>query len=264
MSNIINENSQHGYSTSFGYSTPHRFPTSTTESLTDIFSGLSRQLYPTGRAWWMSNNGVFDNLHKAINLSFVRFIEDSNLALSSIFPDSESFDENDAALWEYRLGLSTNNLLNLDVRKQAILRKMAYPNNIKARQSILFIENQLRLSGFDVYIHENRFFEGGQWVYKTPSDIISLSLTNSQHGGTSQHGGGFQHGSSNFDVIANESVRNESYSVGSNNLWSTFFIGGQNLGDVAFVPENRAVEFKELVLKLKPAHNVAFTFINYV
>lgn len=263
MYQVTNESTQHGENTPFGYSTPHRFPTGTGENLTDIFSGLARQLYPTGRAWWMQNNGVFDNLHKAINLSLVRFINDSDLALNSIFPDSNSFDENDAKLWEYRLGLVTNTLLSLEVRKQAILRKMAYPNNIKARQNPLFIENQLRLAGFDVYVHENKFFEGGEWVYKTPGDIISLSLTNSQHGGDYQHGGGFQHGSSNFDVIANESVRNESYSVGSNNLWATFFIGGGNLGDIASIPETRSIEFKELVLKLKPAHTVAFTFISY-
>lgn len=264
MYQVTNDSTQHGETTPFGFSTPHRFPTNAGENLTDIFSGLARQLYPTGRAWWMQNNGVFDRFHKSINVSFVRIVNDSEATLDSLFPDNDNFDERDAALWEYRLGLVTNLELSLDVRKQAILRKMAYPNNIKARQNPLFIENQLRLAGFDVYVHENRFFEGGEWVYKTPGDIISLSLSNSQHGGDSQHGGGFQHGSSSFDVIANEAVVNESYSVGSENLWATFFIGGETLGEMADIPQNRLIEFKELVLKLKPAHTVAFIFLNYV
>lgn len=264
MYQVTNESTQHGVNTPFGNSTPHRMPTISGENLTDIMSGLARQLYPTGRAWWMQSNGVFDKLHKAINTSFVRVINDCDLTIDSLFPDNNNFDENDALLWEYRLGLTSNLDLSLEVRKQAILRKMAYPNNIKPRQNPLFIENQLRMAGFDVYVHENKFFEGGEWVYKTPSEIVALSLTNSQHGGDSQHGGGFQHGSSSFEVIANESVINESYSVGSGNLWATFFIGGINLGDTAIIQEERIIEFKELVLKLKPAHTVAFTFLQYV
>lgn len=255
---VTNESTQHGYNTPFGYFTPHRLPTIPGQTLTDIFGDLARQLYPTGRAWYMPKDGVFDNLHKSINLSFVRLVSDCDLTIDSLFPDNVNFDEKDASLWEYRLGLTTNTSLSLEVRKQAILRKMAYPNNVKPRQSKSYIESQLRLAGFYVYVHENLK------PYQTPADIVSLSLSNSQHGGDSQHGGGFQHGSSSFDVIANEAVVNESYSVGVGNLWATFFIGGENLGDFATIEQSRLIEFKELVLKLKPAHLVAFTFLNYV
>jgi hypothetical protein len=205
----------------------------------------------------MQKNGVFDNFHNAINRSFIRVIEDSQATLDSVFPDSVKFDENDCELWEYRLGLVTNASLGLDFRRQTIARKMAFPSNIKARQSKSFIESQLQLAGFNVWVHENLH------PYKTPNDIVAISLDLVQHGGGTQHGLGTQHGFSNYDVIANENVLNESYSVGSN-LWATFFIGGQTLGQIASIPSNRQVEFKELVLKLKPAHLVAFTFINYV
>lgn len=264
MYQVDNNSTVHGENTPFGFSTPHRFPTIAGENLTDILSDLARQLYPTGRAWWMPRNGVFNNLHKALNTSIIRLIQDAELTLDSVFPDNENFSLQDAELWEYRLGLISNNLLTLEQRKQVILRKMSYPGNVRARQSPLFIENQLQLAGFDVWIHENKFYEGGEWVYKTPNDIIALSLTEIQHSNSVQHGGGTQHGFSGFDVIANEAVVNESFSVGIDNLWSTFFIGGENLGDIAIVPENRLIEFKELVLKLKPAHTTAFTFINYV
>ena len=250
------KSTMHGVGTPHGLGVTHRYPILAGFSLSDIFSSLTRQLYPTGRAWYQKKGGVFFNLHVAINRTYIRFVEACKLTIDSTFPDNDNFNENDCNLWEYRLGLVTNPSLSLEVRKQAILRKMAYPSNIKARQSGLFIENQLRLAGFDVYVHENTR------PYRTPADIVSLSLNNTQHGGITQHGDGVQHGSLNFDVIANLAVPNEQYSVGSN-LWPTFFIGGETLGDVATIDENRLIEFKELVLKLKPAHTVAYIFINF-
>lgn len=258
-----NTSTIHGLGTPHGHGVPHRFPSATGENLTDIFADLARQLYPTGRAWWMQKNGVFDNFHKAFNRSFIRILQDCDATLDSTFPDNVNFNENDATLWEYRLGLITNTSLDLETRKSAILRKMAYPSNIKARQHPLFIQGQLQAAGFNVWIHENKFFEGGEWVYKSPDEIVALSMDLFMHGGDSQHGGGAQHGYLNYEVIANQNTPNESYSIGSGNLWATFFIGGETLGDTANVPANRLVEFKELVLKLKPAHTVAFTFINY-
>lgn len=257
MYNVTEKSTVHGFGTPHGLSVPHRMPVSSEFNLTDIMSNLARQLYPTGRAWWMQNKGVFDNLHKAINRSFIRVLNDSDLTIDSCFPDNENFTENDATLWEYRLGLVTNNSLSLELRKEAILRKMSYPRGIEARQNKLFIENQLRLAGFDVYVHENLP------PYQTPDEIVALSLELTQHGGLTQHGSGTQHGYLNYEVIANEAIVNESFAVGSE-LWSTFFIGGENLGDTATIPINRLIEFKELVLKLKPAHTVAYTFINYV
>lgn len=257
MYNVKEKSTVHGVGTPHGLRVPHRMPISSEVNLTDIMANLARQLYPTGRAWWMQNNGVFDNLHKAINRSFIRVLNDCDLTIDSCFPDNENFTENDANLWEYRLGLVTNNSLSLEVRKEAILRKMSYPRGIEARQNKLFIENQLRLAGFDVYVHENLP------PYQTPDEIVSLSLELTQHGSGTQHGGGTQHGYINYDVIANEAIVNESFGVGSN-LWATFFIGGENLGEMATIPINRLIEFKELVLKLKPAHTVAYTFINFV
>jgi hypothetical protein len=257
MYNVTEKSTIHGIGTPHGSSVPHRMPVSSEVNLTDIMSNLARQLYPTGRAWWMQNNGIFDNLHKAINRSLIRVLNDADLTIDSCFPDNINFSENDANLWEYRLGLTTNNSLSLELRKEAILRKMSYPRGIEARQSKLFIESQLQLAGFNVWVHENTP------PYLTPNEIVSLSLELTQHGNGIQHGGGTQHGYLNYDVIANEAIINESFSVGSN-LWATFFIGGENLGESAIIPNQRLIEFKELVLKLKPAHTVVYTFINFV
>lgn len=248
----------HSLKTPHGLKTPHRYPDDG-ESRLDILDDLSVQLYPTGRAWYRPENGVFDKFHEAINVSFVRLIEKTDLLLDSVFPDNDNFDKNDAALWEYRLGLITNENTSLELRKEAIKRKLGHPNNIKARQHPLFIENQLRLAGFDVYIHENKK------PYKTPNEVAELEIIPTEHGGDSQHGEGLQSGGAGFQVIANSIKSVEFFSVGGDDkLWATFFIGGKNLGDIAEVPESRLKEFKELVLKLKPAHTVAFTLITYI
>jgi len=262
MYETTDKSTQHGLKTPYGYKTPHRYP-STGINYADLFYNLIRKLYPTGRAWYMPRGGSSDKLHSALSLSFTRFIEDCKATLDSVFPDNENFDANDCKLWEYRLGLVTNTSLSVEVRRAAILRKMAFPNNVKARQHPLFIQSQLQAAGFNVWVHENRFFEGGEWVYKTPSEVGDTSPTATQHGGDTQHGNGVQHGFSGFDVIANQVAPNESYSVGGN-LWATFFLGGETLGEATQIPETRQREFRELVLKLKPAHTVAYTFLSYI
>lgn len=254
----MSEKTVHKLTTPHALDTPHKFPNKTATQL-DILRDLSVQLYPTGRAWYRPEEGVFQNFHDAINVSFVRLLEDMQGLLDSTFPDNANFTVDDAALWEYRLGLITNTSTSLELRKQAILRKLGHPNNIQARQHPLFIQQQLQLAGFNVWVHENTI------PYRTPDEITTIVINPSEHGGGSQHGEGFLHGGLNFDVIANSINPVEFYAIGGNeNLWATFFIGGEVLGDIAEVPESRLREFKELVIKLKPAHTVAFTFINYI
>jgi hypothetical protein len=258
---IVTERSTaHGNNTPHGFNTPHRFPTADNEEdLTDVFAGLARQLYPNGRVWWLKNNSNFDLFHKAINRSFIRLIEDARLELDGVFPDNDNFLEADAGLWEFRLGLITNESLTIEQRRQSILRKLSFPANTPARQSPGFIEFQLQSAGFNVFVHENTI------PYRTPDDIIAGVSGQFQHGGSSQHAGASQHGALNFEVIANSLDRNEVYTLGGEDrLFATFFIGGQTLGETADVPESRIFEFRELVLKLKPAQMAAFTFINFV
>lgn len=158
----------------------------------------------------------------------------------------------------------SNESLDIQIRKDAINRRMSRGRNVKARQHINYLQYQLQSAGFDVYIHENGFVESGVLVYKKPQEILFLQPENVQHGGATQHGIGVQHGGVNSEVIANSYKPNEIYSVADENLYATFFIGGETLGASTEVALNRQEEFRELVLKLKPAHLVAFTFINYV
>lgn len=253
----MSEKTVHKNSTPHGYKTPHKYPFINT-TIVDLLKSVSIELYPTGRAWYRPAKGVFDNLHGALDLQIARLINESNLFLDSVFPDNENFTAADAKLWEYRLGLVTNENTDLQLRMDAIKRKLGHPNNIKSRQNALFIQSQLQLAGFDVYVHENTI------PYKTPGDVAAILAGPTQHGEPTQHGNSTSHGGENYQVIANSIEEFESFGVGAGNLWATFFIGGVSLGDTANVPVSRLREFKELVIKLKPAQTVAFIFINFV
>lgn len=262
---VVDKSTQHGLLTPHGVGVPHKKPLVDGEDdVTAIFANLARQLYPTGRAFYVKFDSTFYNLHKSLNISFLRLLENADATINSALPDNDEFNLQDVELWEYRLGLNSSETLSLETRRDLVLAKFSYPNNNVARQHPNFIQTQLQNAGFDVYIHENRFFENNEWISKEPDDIVTIDLTESQHGGESQHGDSFRHGVGGFEVIANSSDAAESFSIGENNLWATFFIGGENLGSFASVPENRLTEFKELVLKYKPAHLVAITFINFV
>ena len=262
MYKVTTNSTQFGYETPHGVKTPHKYPQTEEFSYTDIYMNLVDDLYPTGRAFMLPEGGVFEKLHEALNVSFLRLNNEARLTLDSNIPDNGNFTAKDAELWEYRLGLTVNPPIGLEARKQAIKRKMAYPSNQKYRQHPLFIQHQLQLAGFNVYIHENGFMENGERVYKRPDDIIDLGFEPTQHGGGTQHGENVQHGSAGFEVIANR-ITNDNYGPGDENLWATFFVGGEQLGQMATIPEKRQKEFRELVLKFKPAHTVAFLFINY-
>lgn len=249
------ENStQHGEKTPHGLKTPHKKP-QRTGTFQDILS-LTNQLYPTGRAFRMPSKSQFEEFHKAINMSLIELIEDAYGTVNSTFPDNENFTAQDANLWEYRYGLQTNENLDLEVRKMAIRRKMAYRGLQRARQHQSYIQNQLNLNGFNVGVYENSY------PYLTPEDLVSEFFSPTQHGGGTQHGLGTQHGGASFEVIANN-IEDENFSVGGV-LWPTFFIAGMNsIYEIGTIPANRKKEFRELILKLKPAHTVAYLIINY-
>lgn len=252
------------FDTPHGYHVPHKFPSKTSDE--EDLMKLVGQLYPTGRAWYLPEKGVFGKLHESLNVSFLRFLEHSYSLINSSFPDNDNFSLEDCELWEYKLGLNSNTSLTIEQRRVNILNKMSYPRNINLRQAPKFIEKVLNDFGFKVGVYENIFFDNVNNVYfrKLPSEIQSLQIANTQHSNDLQHGNSIQHGGGNFEVIAN-SIENESYSFGGNeNLWATFFIAAKNdITQKANIPLSRKKEFKELVLKLKPAHTIAFIFINF-
>jgi len=225
---------------------------------------MTKKLLPTGRAFRFPIGGVLEKLNKGLIQRESEAYIDALSVLDSILPDNSNFTAQDATDWERRLGLITSVGASLADRKAAILLKMQSPGTIPARQHYLFLQRQLRAANFDVYVHENRFFEGGQWITKTPFQVSGFAPDVVRHKTSLQHGQ-TQHGAGAYPKIANSTnqIIDDTFSIGSN-YRSTFFIGGEVVGTFAGIDNTRIKEFRQLVLRIKPAQTVGFLFTNFV
>jgi hypothetical protein len=200
-----------------------------------------------------------------LHASEARALADGLAILDAALPDNDNFTTGDATAWETRLGLITNTTVSLVDRKLAILRKMAHPGTVKARQNYLYLEGQLRAAGFDVYVYENRFPNGsGSYMTKTPFEFSGMA------GGGNQLGdhqlGDAQFGITFLNKIANYIEESIDFNFDpTTNLRCTFFIGGAyaSYGAFADIPSNRKDEFRQLILKIKPVHTCGFLLVNY-
>lgn len=234
-------------------------------SIEDDFLALSKSLYPTGRAWWIPEDGAFEGLCRALNLEKIQFYNDSTGLYNDLLPDNDNFSEDDATVWERIYGFGNNASLTLDQRKQALLQAMSFPGQQPARSHYLFIQSELQAAGFPVYVYENIFPDGmGGWKTKTPFEVSGDSSIFTQ-----VRYGQVQYGQARYGNVYNNKIANSihesddlHFDLGGS-LVSTFFIGGPTLGSFANVPLARHDEFRQLILKLKPVQNVGFLFIHY-
>lgn len=263
MYQVTDDSTQHNLLTPHGRETPHRFPKKTNTPV-DFFKMVAL-LYPTGRAWNLPERGFFAKLHTAINLSLLQMALDAAALWDSTFPDNTNFDAADCTLWEYRLGIDYNPSLSTAQRRTNIYNAIAFPQNIKARQHYLYIQDQLNMAGFDIKIYENIFFDGGGNLYqKTPQEIIGAVGNTTQLRDIdpqTQLGSQTQLGGASYSVVANQE-RTERFNLGGI-LWPTFFIAGATISTLANVSQYRQTEFRRMILKLKPAHEVAFLLVNF-
>ena len=225
--------------------------------MSNIFSTLFKQLYPTGRAFKMPFASDFEKLNEAFSLSSQRLYDDANSIYDSIFPDNNNFTATDATDWERRLGMIDGSANTLTDRKAAIIRKLNAPGINPAKGHYLYIQTQLQLANFDVYIYENTagvspdVFFGGTFTIPV------------QHGGV-------QHGSIQTGLTLTNKLVNRIDEAGdlyfdlAGTFKLCFFVGGATAGSSANVALTRKNEFRELLLKLKPIQNIALLNINYI
>lgn len=226
---------------------------------------LAASLYPKARAWWMKKDSTFDKLNHALGYSESRALSSVRGILDSIIPDNDNFSEADAQNWERALGMYEKPYLDLEMRKTVILRKMQYPNKVRARQHYKFIEGELQANGFDVYLYENRFpnpeVEGGWEVLDPRNSVYDIPY----YGGTTYDNSGIAGG---FSILANhiDPILDSGFAIGNKmNLRATFFVGGPTFGSRATISDARLFEFRALLLKLKPVQVVAaFLIVDYV
>ncbi len=218
----------------------------------DQIINLSRQLYPTGRAWIMAPGSVFKKLHAGLALSESRVFEAAKNIYNSLLPDNSKFTDTDAERWIQALGIYKPGG-TLEEKKAAILRKMKFPGGKLYRQSDEFLQEQLQNAGFDVYVE--RVYGSNVSLY---GDVIyGDALYNDK--------------TQDFDktIIANyisESQDTINYSDFSVNQRFIFLVGGENpeAGNRASISADKKEEFRELILRIKPAHTVGYLLIDYV
>lgn len=225
---------------------------------------LTRQLYPTGRAWYLPEGGFFESLHKGLAESEGRAWDDAVSILDSLLPDTDRFTADDATDWEARLAIMSSPGSTLADRDAAIIQKLQNPGRNPAKAHYLYIEQQLQLAGFNVYVWENLDpIYGGGFNYFNPATVNPQIFSQAQQGDFQE--GDFQQGGYINSVVINSIDNNIDivFNVGSDTS-STFFIGGTPFGTYANVPSAREAEFRQLILRLKPVQNIAYLFINYI
>lgn len=251
---------------------------------------LTKQLYPTGRAFKLPEGGWYYRLHKGLAQSEARAYAAVTGVLDGILPDNPNFTADDASAWERRLGLIDGTGVPLEDRKAAIRRKMNHPGPIAARGNWRYVEAQLQLAGFNVWVHENRFSDGaGGWIPVSPDEAL-INVDYASHGeanhGEINHGSDLSYYSNLFELAIHGEINHGETTHGGaqylnkvvnfieeapdaafyegNNLKATFYIGGQTFGTFADVDASRKNEFRQLILKLKQTQNVAYLLVNYV
>lgn len=236
-----------------------------TESNENIFIKLGKILLPTGRAFRVSEGSNKEKLLRSFGQMQSEFFNDSLSTFDSMFPDNDNFTEDDAGLWEVRLGLITNTSTPLADRKAAIRRKMASPGINPAKSHYLWLQQQINDSGFTgVYVHENIFPDYPSGFTRVwPGDLNPLVVSEVEQGIFEQ--GGAQQGGFINSVVANSiyNAQDITFDFGAD-YGGVFFIGGVTAGTYANVLASREAEFRQLILSLKQVNLVAVIFINYI
>lgn len=239
----------------------------------DILMYVSRVLQPKGRMFKIPYGGQLEKLYKAINSDNIggvgRAYSDMKQIMFDILPDNPDFTMDDAIAWYKRLGLYCSAGATLDELKAGIQQKMSWVVTPLRRQNYLYIQEQLRAAGFDVYVYPNRFPDGsGGYITKTPAAVLGTPVMGS-------HLGSFYLGeaylaekleTSGITLVVNylEEEKDNLFDITAEGYKSTFYIAGAVITDFADVPEVRKIEFRQLILKLKAAQMAGILFVNYV
>lgn len=244
--------------------------------------GSIRSLYPTGYIWKMAIGSNIYKLHDAISTFLSRIFNDAFGIKDACLPDSDRFTVTDLTDWEKQYGLLGTG--TFEDRKNAVAQAMAYPGGILARQSTKYIEDQLRLAGFDVTVVYNRY----------PNDVYSFRVGTARAGTARANNNSFANSTSRFkrlepvagwtEICAN--YIDPAMDAGvfdakrSSNRVGTSRVGKATAGadatvnrelqlrSTAFVTGNvsiaRKKEFRNLILRLKPRQMAYYLYVNYI
>ncbi|MBP1638981.1 MAG: hypothetical protein H6Q17_564 [Bacteroidetes bacterium] len=217
---------------------------------TDILK-LQKQLLPTGRAFSVSTDSVFEQLLLGLGGQKTQTINNTIGILDSVIADNSAFDENDAAAWEEALGIYASSTSTLEERIAAIYAKQQFPSNVKGRQHKSYLEYRLTQAGFECGIYE--------W-----SDIKD-KLSAIQHSASTHHSTAVHHGAISIPaysgIIANYLTQSQETQIPTSlqNLKNIFWICGTSGFDSFIdIPSAQMKKFRHIVLEVKPLHTVAY------
>lgn len=238
---------------------------------------MFKHLLPTGRAWTLTANKALREFFNALS----PISDDVKTRADDTYSEWLPKTTTSLTEWEAQFGLYSGKLT--EAQRRARL-EAAWKNN--GGQSPAYIQEQLRLNGFDVYVHE--WWEPGTEApvgvnEQTPARN-PLTVLNAQYAATvpgvdcgehlAQCGEEFAECGNTAGGLVGYPLVNKfvydsddvGYTVPSDSdYWPYFmYVGGPNFGDIAEVSAIRRYEFEALLLKIRPAHLWIGVIVRYV
>lgn len=250
-----------------------------------LINDVTEKLFPTGRAHKVDKVG--EDMRLALSDGVERVNDAIDDLINGVLPDNPNFTIDWCLRHERMYGLSVYPSDTLQVRMARILAHITpYPKDVGVL-SLQVLQDEIDAAGWAgvLYIHEN--LDG---LY--PQDVLpQLSypmqsgdgqLADFQLGGYNyaddypqfyewfqlgdyQLGGGILGTIPQFNnKIANSLQRIEDLFVNLAPVENTFYVCGQNLGDIVTLPQADEIPLRQLLLDIKPLNSVGFLLIEYI
>lgn len=230
---------------------------------------IFKHLLPQSRAWKLTHPSNLRNFFECLAPDTVEKPRDfADGVFGDIFPSTTRH----LVEWERQFGLPLAPSLNETQRRERLAAKWRDVGG----QSPKLIQDTLRDSGFDVYVHD--WWEPGteppvgvlmQATARNPLTVINttystvipmvdcgeeLAACGEEWAECGNYSSvvGFGYPLVNKFIYDSDEV---GYTVPSDPAkWPFFmYVGGRNFGDVAEIPASRRYEFEELLLRIRPA-----------
>lgn len=250
-----------------------------------LINDITEKLFPTGRAHKVGKVG--EDMRLALSDGVERVNDSIDNLTHGVLPDNPNFTIDWVVRHEKMYGLSVYPGDTLQIRVTRILSHITPINQEYGSLSLDSIQNEINNNGWSgiLFVHENPNGFYPQQVLPQlsyPPQLGDNQLGDSQIGTfdyisdypqffvRSQLGdnqlGGVQLGTPpQFNnKIANSLKRYDDLFVNLSPIENTFYVCGQNLGDIVTLPQSDEIPLRQLLLNIKPLNSVGFLLIEYV
>lgn len=246
---------------------------------------ITEKLFPTGRAHKVGDVG--SNMRLALSDGVERVNDSIDNLIDGVLPDNPNFTIDWCLRHEKMYGLSVYPGDTLQTRVARILSHITpYPQDVGVL-SLQSLQDEIDNAGWAgvLYIHENL---SGLYPHEVlpqlsyPVQSGDGQLADFQLGGHDyandysqfyqwfqladfQLGGGMLGNIPQFNnKIANSLSRFDDLFVNLSPIENTFYVCGQNLGDIVVLPQSDEIPLRQLLLDIKPLNSVGFLLIEYI